>query len=158
AFAVGLVKLVFMGDTAVIGAMMNGTFDASKSATEFAIGLTGALTLWLGFMKIAEKSGLVNALARLVEPFFVRIFPEIPKVHAASGHIMMNISANMLGLDNAATPMGLKAMEEMQSLNPEKEKASNAQIMFLTLNASGLTIIPVSIMAARASSGALNPA
>lgn len=158
AFVAGLVKLIFFGDMEVFPAMMNATFDMSKTGFETSLYLTGVLTLWMGLMKIGEKGGMVNVLARLVAPLFVRIFPEVPKNHPAYGSIVMNLSANMLGLDNAATPMGLKAMKELQEVNPEKETASNAQIMFLVLNTSGLTIVPVTIMAYRAQWGASNPA
>jgi spore maturation protein SpmA len=157
-FAVALFKLIVLGDVEVFPKIINGTFESTESAVKLALGLIGALTLWLGLARISEKSGMINLLARFISPLFSKIFPEIPKNHPVSGHIMMNFSANMLGLDNAATPLGLKAMKDLQELNPDKEKASNAQIMFLTLNASGLTIVPVSIMAVRASSGAANPA
>ena len=155
---VGLVRLVFFGDTAIFTSMVNSTFDTAKSGFEIALGLTGALTLWLGVMKVGERGGAIGALARVARPFFRRLFPEVPADHAAHGSIIMNFAANMLGLDNAATPLGLKAMQELQDLNPDKETASNAQIMFLVLNTSGLTIIPVSIMVYRAQAGAANPA
>ncbi len=158
AFISGLVKLIFFGDMEVFPAMMNATFDMSKTGFETALYLTGVLTLWMGLMRVGEKGGMVNILARLVAPLFVRIFPEVPRNHPAYGSIIMNLSANMLGLDNAATPMGLKAMKELQEVNPQKDTASNAQIMFLVLNTSGLTIIPVTIMAYRAQWGAVNPA
>ncbi len=158
AFVTGLVKLVFFGDMEVFPAMMNATFDMSKTGFETSLYLTGVLTLWMGLMRIGEKGGMVNILARLVAPLFVRIFPDVPRNHPAYGSIIMNLSANMLGLDNAATPMGLKAMKELQEVNPNKDTASNAQIMFLVLNTSGLTIIPVTIMAYRAQWGAANPA
>ncbi len=158
AFITGLVKLIFFGDVDVFPEMMNATFDMSKTGFETALYLTGVLTLWMGLMRIGEKGGMINILAKLVAPLFVRIFPEIPRNHPAYGSIIMNLSANMLGLDNAATPMGLKAMKEMQEVNKDKESASNAQIMFLVLNTSGLTIIPVTIMAYRAQWGAVNPA
>ncbi|HSZ25990.1 MAG TPA: nucleoside recognition domain-containing protein [Cytophagaceae bacterium] len=157
-FVVALFKLIVLGDVEVFPAIINGTFESTGSAVKLALGLIGALTLWLGLARISEKSGMIQLLAKLIAPLFSRIFPDIPKNHPVAGHIMMNFSANMLGLDNAATPLGLKAMKDLQELNPDKEKASNAQIMFLTLNASGLTIVPVSIMAVRASSGAANPA
>jgi spore maturation protein SpmA len=157
-FAVALFKLIVLGDAEVFPHIVTGTFESSESAVKLALGLIGALTLWLGLARVAEKSGMINLLAKFIAPVFSKIFPEIPKNHPVAGHIMMNFSANMLGLDNAATPLGLKAMKDLQELNPDKEKASNSQIMFLTLNASGLTIIPVSIMAVRASSGATNPA
>jgi spore maturation protein SpmA len=154
---VGLVKLIG-GDTAVFSAMTQATFDSAKTGFEISIGLTGVLTLWLGLMKVGEAGGAIGVLARMVSPFFQRLFPEIPKDHPALGSIIMNFSANMLGLDNAATPLGLKAMNELQTLNPEKDTATNAQIMFLVLNTSGLTLIPISIMVYRAQLGAANPA
>ena len=157
AFVIALVKLVFFGDFDVFPAMMDSTFATSKTAFEISLGLTGVLTLWLGIMKIGEKGGVVNALARVLSPVFTKLFPEIPKGHPVTGSIFMNIAANMLGLDNAATPLGLKAMEQMQELNPKKDTASNAMIMFLVLNTSGLTLIPVSIMVYRAQMGAAQP-
>ena len=157
AFVVAAVRLVFMGDYEVFPAMMDSTFTSSKTAFEISIGLTGVLSLWLGIMKIGEKGGVVNVLARLLSPVFTRLFPDIPKGHPATGSIFMNIAANMLGLDNAATPLGLKAMEQMQELNTRKDTASNPMIMFLVLNTSGLTIIPVSIMTYRAQMGAAQP-
>lgn len=157
AFAVGLVRLVFMGDTEVFPAMIGSTFSSAKTAFEISLGLTGVLSLWLGVMKIGERGGVVNALARVLSPVFTRLFPDIPKGHPATGSIFMNIAANMLGLDNAATPLGLKAMEQLQSLNPRKDTATNPMIMFLVLNTSGLTIIPVSILVYRAQMGAAQP-
>lgn len=157
AFIIALIKLVFLGDTAVFPAVMDSTFASAKTAFEISLGLTGVLSLWLGIMKIGEKGGVVNALARVLSPVFVRLFPDIPKGHPVVGNIFMNISANMLGLDNAATPLGLKAMEGLQQLNPKKDTASNPMIMFLVLNTSGLTIIPVSIMVYRAQLGAAQP-
>jgi len=157
AFVVALVKLVFMGDMDVFPAMMNSTFDNAKTAFEISLGLTGVLSLWLGIMKIGEKGGVINAFSRLLSPVFVKLFPDIPKGHPATGSIFMNIAANMLGLDNAATPLGLKAMEQLQTLNPAKDTASNPMIMFLVLNTSGLTIIPVSILVYRAQMGAAQP-
>lgn len=154
---VGLFKLVFMGDVEALPAMMDSTFEMSTMAFEMTIGLTGTLTLWMGILKIGEDSGLVERLARFLSPVLTKLFPEIPKGHPALGSIFMNFSANMLGLDNAATPVGLKAMQELQSLNPNKDTASNSMIMFLVLNTSGLTIIPVSIMAYRAKGGAADP-
>ena len=154
---VGLFKLVFMGDVEALPAMMDSTFEMSNMAFEMTIGLTGTLTLWMGILKIGEDSGLVERLARFLRPVLTKLFPEIPKGHPALGSIFMNFSANMLGLDNAATPVGLKAMQELQSLNPNKDTASNSMIMFLVLNTSGLTIIPVSIMAYRAKGGAADP-
>ena len=157
AFVIAVVKLLFMGDFEVFPAMMDSTFASSKTAFEISIGLTGVLSLWLGIMKIGEKGGVVNALARLLSPVFVRLFPEIPKGHPVTGSIFMNIAANMLGLDNAATPLGLKAMEQLQDLNKKKDTATNSMIMFLVLNTSGLTLIPVSIMVYRAQMGAAQP-
>ena len=157
AFVVALMKLIFMGDTAVFPAMMNSTFEMSKTAFEISLGLTGVLSLWLGIMKIGERGGVVNALARMLSPVFTKLFPDIPKGHPVTGSIFMNISANMLGLDNAATPLGLKAMEQLQTLNEKKDIATNSMIMFLVLNTSGLTLIPVSIMAYRAQLGAAQP-
>lgn len=157
AFVVALMKLIFMGDTAVFPAMMNSTFEMSKTAFEISLGLTGVLSLWLGIMKIGERGGIVNALARMLSPVFTKLFPDIPKGHPVTGSIFMNISANMLGLDNAATPLGLKAMEQLQTLNEKKDTATNSMIMFLVLNTSGLTLIPVSIMAYRAQLGAAQP-
>ncbi len=157
AFVIALARLVFMGDFDVFPAMMNSTFDSSKTAFEISLGLTGVLSLWLGIMKIGEKGGMVNALARLLSPVFCKLFPDIPKGHPVTGSIFMNIAANMLGLDNAATPLGLKAMEQLQQLNPRKDTATNPMIMFLVLNTSGLTLIPVSIMVYRAQMGAAQP-
>ena len=157
AFVVALMKLIFMGDTAVFPAMMNSTFEMSKTAFEISLGLTGVLSLWLGIMKIGERGGVVNALARMLSPVFTKLFPDIPKGHPVTGSIFMNISANMLGLDNAATPLGLKAMEQLQALNEKKDTATNSMIMFLVLNTSGLTLIPVSIMAYRAQLGSAQP-
>ncbi len=154
---VALVKLIFMGDTTVFPALIDSTFSSSKSAFEISLGLTGVLSLWLGIMKIGERGGVVNALSRLLSPVFVRLFPDIPKGHPVTGSIFMNIAANMLGLDNAATPLGLKAMEQLQTLNPHKETATNPMIMFLVLNTSGLTLIPISIMVYRAQLGAAQP-
>ena len=157
AFVVALVRLVFFGDFDIFPAMMDSTFSSSKTAFEISIGLTGVLSLWLGVMKIGEKGGVVNVLARLLSPLFVRLFPDIPKGHPVTGSIFMNIAANMLGLDNAATPLGLKAMEQLQDINPRKDTASNPMIMFLVLNTSGLTLIPVSILVYRAQMGAAQP-
>ncbi len=154
---VAVVKLIG-GDTAVFAAMTQATFDSAKTAFDISIGLTGVLTLWLGLMKVGEAGGAIGFMARVVSPFFRRLFPEIPRDHPVLGSIIMNFSANMLGLDNAATPLGLKAMNELQTLNPDKETATNAQIMFLVLNTSGLTLIPISIMVYRAQLGAVNPA
>ncbi len=157
AFVVALLKLLFGGDTEVFPAMLNASFDMAKTGFELALYLTGVMSLWLGLMKIGEKGGMVSILSRLVGPFFSRLFPEIPRDHPATGSIIMNFSANILGLDNAATPLGLKAMKEMQELNPVKDTASNAQIMFLALNTSGLTVIPLSIILDRSVLGAANP-
>ena len=152
-----LVQTFFYGNVGVFADIINSTFDNSKTAFEISLGLTGVLSLWMGVMKIGEKGGAVNALSRILSPVFTRLFPDIPKGHPATGHIFMNIAANMLGLDNAATPLGLKAMESMQELNPKKDTATNPMIMFLVLNTSGLTIIPVSIMVYRAQMGAAQP-
>ena len=157
AFVIALVKLVFFGDFEVFPAMMDSTFSSSKTAFEISLGLTGVLALWLGIMKIGEKGGVVNILAKILSPLFTKLFPDIPKGHPVTGSIFMNIAANMLGLDNAATPLGLKAMEQMQELNPKKDTASNPMIMFLVLNTSGLTLIPISIMVYRAQMGAAQP-
>ncbi len=157
AFLIAVVKLVFLGDMDVFPAIMNSTFDAAKSAFEISLGLTGMLAFWLGMMKIGEKGGLINTLARLLSPVLVKLFPDIPKNHPAFGNMFMNMAANMLGLDNAATPLGLKAMESLQELNKKKDTASNPMIMFLVLNTSGLVIIPVSILAFRAKGGAAQP-
>ncbi|MFN3402522.1 MAG: nucleoside recognition domain-containing protein [Cytophagaceae bacterium] len=165
AFAVGIVKIILFysgfpeyGGMEVFPLMAKAAFDSAKVAViDIGLPMVGVITFFMGIMKIGELGGMVNILAKLIGPFFQRVFPEIPKNHPAQGHIMMNFAANMLGLDNAATPMGLKAMQEMQNLNPNKETASNAQIMFLVLNTSGLTIIPINIMAQRAALGAANP-
>ena len=157
AFLVALYRLLVEGDTEVFGAMIRSTFDMSKTGFEISLGLTGVLTLWMGIMKIGERGGAVGVMSRAISPFFRRLFPELPKDSPAHGSIMMNLAANMLGLDNAATPMGLKAMQQMQEVNLGKDTASNAQIMFLVLNTSGLTIVPVSIMVYRAQLGAANP-
>lgn len=157
AFVIALFRLVFMGDVEVFPAMMNSTFETSKTAFEISLGLTGVLSLWLGIMRVGEKGGVINMLSRLLSPVFVRLFPDIPKGHPVTGSIFMNLSANMLGLDNAATPLGLKAMEQLQQLNGKKDTATNPMIMFLVLNTSGLTLIPVSIMVYRAQLGAAQP-
>lgn len=157
AFVIGLVRLIFFGDVEVFPQMVNATFDMAKSGFEISLGLTGVLTLWMGIMKIGEKGGIVAVFSKLIGPFFNKLFPELGKEHPAHGSIMMNIAANMLNLDNAATPMGLQAMKEMQETNPNKSVASNAQIMFLVLNTSGLTLLPISIMVYRAQLGAVNP-
>lgn len=156
AFLIALIQL-FLGNTDVFPAIMNSTFDNAKTAFEISIGLTGVLSLWMGVMKVGEKGGLVNVIARWLSPLMVRLFPEIPAGHPVFGHIFMNFSANMLGLDNAATPLGLKAMEGMQELNKQKDTATNAMIMFLVLNTSGLTLIPVGVMTYRAVAGAAQP-
>ncbi|GHT73199.1 membrane protein [Bacteroidia bacterium] len=158
AFVIGICKIVLTGDLGIFTEMMNAAFAASKNGFEISLGLTGVLSLWLGFMKIGEKGGAVNFLARAGSPVFSRLFPEIPKGHPAIGSIFMNIAANMLNLDNAATPLGLKAMKEMQELNTKQDTATNPMIMFIVLNASGLTLIPVTIMVYRAQMGAANPA
>ena len=157
AFAIALGKLIFMGDTTVFPEIINSTFAQAKTAFEISLGLTGVLSLWMGIMKIGEKSGLIASLAKLLSPILCKIFPDVPKGHPAMGTMFMNFSANMLGIDNAATPIGLKAMEQLQKLNPKKDTASNPMIMFLVLNTSGLTLIPVSVLLYRAEMGAANP-
>ncbi len=157
AFLIAAGKLLFAGDASVFPAIMDSTFESAKNAFEISLGLTGVLSLWMGIMKIGERGGLVNLLARGLSPLFCKLFPDIPKNHPVIGNIFMNISANMLGLDNAATPLGLKAMEGLQELNPKKDTATNPMIMFLVLNTSGLTIIPVSILVYRAQLGAAQP-
>ncbi|MFT4171566.1 MAG: nucleoside recognition domain-containing protein [Rhodocyclaceae bacterium] len=158
AFAAALVQWLVFGDAEVFSRIVQDTFGMSKTAFEIALGLTGTLAFWLGIMKVGEKTGAIAFLARLVDPLFRRLFPGVPAGHPAAGSILMNISANLLGLDNAATPLGIKAMKELQSLNPQPDRATDAQVMFLVLNASGLTLIPVSIMTYRAQLGAANPA
>ena len=157
AFVVAAVRLVFMGDTGVFPAIINSTFDSAKTAFDISLGLTGVLSLWLGIMKIGELGGVINMFSRILSPLFSKLFPDIPKGHPVTGSIFMNLAANMLGLDNAATPLGLKAMEGLQELNTKKDTASNPMIMFLVLNTSGLTIIPISIMVYRAQLGAAQP-
>ena len=157
AFVVALIKLIFLGDTQIFSAMVASTFDMAKTGFEISLGLTGVMTLWLGLMRIGEKGGMINVFSRIMGPFFSKLFPEIPKNHPVNGSIMMNLAANMLGIDNAATPLGLKAMSQLQELNPKKDTASNSMIMFLVLNTSGLTLIPVSIMVYRAQMGAADP-
>jgi spore maturation protein SpmA len=157
AFVIGLIRLLFMGDTEIFPEMMNSTFDMAKVGFEISLYLTGVMTLWLGIMRVGEKGGVVRLMAKAVDPLFRRLFPDIPKDHPVTGSIMMNLAANMLGLDNAATPLGLKAMTQLQEINTEKKRASNAMIMFLVLNTSGLTIIPISIMVYRAQMGAADP-
>jgi len=158
AFVVACVQTVFFGNSQIFSEIMTAAFGSAKSGFEISLGLTGALSLWLGVMKIGERGGVLERLSRVVAPFFVRIFPEIPKGHPATTSIFMNLSATMLGLDNAATPMGLKAMKELQELNTDKDSASNSMILFLVLNTAGLTLIPISIMVYRAQMGAVNPA
>lgn len=157
AFVVAICQSVFAGNYDIWSAIMNSSFAAAKNAFDISIGLTGVLTLWLGLMKVGERAGLVAAFARLMSPLFSRLFPGIPKGHPALGSMFMNISANMLGLDNAATPLGLKAMQEMQELNPKKDTATDAMLMFLVLNTSGLTLVPIGVMTYRAQMGAANP-
>ncbi|WP_440965553.1 nucleoside recognition domain-containing protein [Massilia sp. GER05] len=157
-FVAALAQWIFLGDTEIFKRIIDGTFDAAKMGVmDIALPLAGVMTLWLGIMNIGEKAGAVGWLAKIISPFFSRIFPEVPKDHPATGHMVMNFSANLLGLDNAATPFGLKAMESLQTLNPNKDTASNAQIMFLVLHTSGLTLIPLAIMAQRAILGAKDP-
>lgn len=157
AFVIALCKLVFVGDIEVFPAIMNSTFETAKTAFEISLGLTGVLSLWMGIMKIGERGGLVNILAKGLAPIFNRIFPDIPKGHPVTGTMFMNVAANMLGLDNAATPMGLKAMQELQELNPQKDTATNPMIMFLVLNTSGLTLIPMSVLLYRTQLGSAQP-
>ncbi|WP_118195283.1 nucleoside recognition domain-containing protein [Albibacterium indicum] len=157
AFLVALFKLIFLGDVEIFQRIISGTFDSAKTAAEISLGLIGLMAFWLGIMKIGEKGGMIQLFARAVGPFFNKLFPEVPKNHPALGSVLMNFSANMLGLDNAATPLGLKAMKELQELNPKKDTATNAQIMFLVLNASSLTLLPISIMAYRKEAGAADP-
>ena len=157
AFVVAVGKLVIGGDTAVFTEIISASFASAKTGFEISLGLTGILSLWLGIMKIGEKGGVIQAFARLAAPVFSKLFPDIPRDHPVTGSIFMNLSANLLGLDNAATPMGLKAMQQLQELNPNKESASNSMVMFLCINASGLTLIPITIMMYRAQLGAANP-
>jgi spore maturation protein SpmA len=158
AFVVALVKLIFFGDINVFTEIMNASYDSAKTGFEISLGLTGVLSLWLGVMKIGERGGMIELFSRASAPLFSKLFPHIPENHPAFGSILMNVSANMLGLDNAATPFGLKAMKELQEINPKKDQASDPMIMFLVMNASGLTLIPVTIMVYRAQMGAANPA
>ncbi|MCQ2348397.1 MAG: hypothetical protein MJZ65_04325 [Paludibacteraceae bacterium] len=158
AFVMGCVQCFCFGNTEIFGAILNSTFDTAKTGFDISIGLTGVLSLWMGIMKIGEKGGVVSQMSRVVSPFFTRVFPELPKGHPAFGSMLMNISATMLGIDNAATPLGLQAMREMQETNTDKTKASNSMIMFLVLVTSGLTLVPVTIMTYRAQMGAANPA
>jgi spore maturation protein SpmA len=157
AFVVACIQFLFFGNTDVFSLIMNASFDSAKTGFEISLGLTGVLSFWLGIMKVGERGGVIRIFSKMVAPFFVKIFPDIPKDHPAMGSIFMNISANMLGLGNAATPLGLKAMKEMQELNTNKERASDSMIMFLVLNTAGLTLIPVSIMVYRAQLGAVHP-
>ncbi len=157
AFAIALFRLIFLGDTTVFPQIMDSTFSTAKTAFEISLGLTGVLSLWLGIMKIGEKGGIVDILARLLAPIFTKVFPDIPKGHPVAGTMFMNFAANTLGLDNAATPMGLKAMQELQELNPKKDTATNPMIMFLVLNTSGLTLIPMTVLAYRTQLGAAQP-
>ena len=157
AFVTALMRLVFLGDTQVFPEIINSTFNSSKTAFEISLGLTGVLSLWLGIMRIGEQGGVITLFSRLLGPLFSKLFPDIPKGHPVTGSIFMNLAANMLGLDNAATPLGLKAMEGLQELNSKKDTASNPMIMFLVLNTSGLTLIPISIMVYRAQLGATQP-
>jgi spore maturation protein SpmA len=157
AFAVALFRLIFLGDVEVFPKIGLSTFEMAKTGFEISIYLTGVMALWLGFMNIGERGGVVKSLSKVVGPFFQKLFPEIPRDHPSIGSMVMNITANMIGLDNAATPLGLKAMEELQTLNPKKDTASNAQIMFLVLNTSGLTILPINVMVFRAQLGAADP-
>ena len=157
AMVMGFSKLIFWQDTHILQNMMDALFESAKTGFELALFMTGIMALWMGFMKIGEDGGAIRVMSRLIQPLFTRLFPEIPKGHPAVGSMMLNFSANMLGLDNAATPAGLKAMQDLQTLNPDPKTATNAQIMFLVLNASGLTIIPVSILAARATNGSADP-
>lgn len=157
AFVVAFIQMIVYGNVQVFSDMLNATFDSAKTGFEISLGLTGVLSLWLGIMKVGERGGVVQAFSKVVSPFFEKIFPDLPKNHPAYGSMLMNVAANMLGLDNAATPLGLKAMKEMQEINPKKDTASNPMIMFLVLNTSGLTLIPVTIMVYRAQLGAANP-
>ncbi|PSL43726.1 spore maturation protein SpmA [Chitinophaga niastensis] len=158
AFVVAVFKSVFLQDTAIFGEIMNGMFSSAKSGAEISLGLAGIMTLWLGIMRIGEVAGMINRFSRMVNPFFSKLFPDVPKGHPAMGAMMMNFSATMLGLDNAATPLGLKAMKELQEINPQPEAASNPQIMFLVLNTAGVVLIPTSVIALRMAAGAANPA
>lgn len=157
AFAVACIQLFFFGNTDIFPAIIQSTFESSKTAFEISIGLTGVLSLWMGIMRIGEAGGVINMFSRILSPIFCKLFPDIPKGHPVTGSIFMNLAANMLGLDNAATPLGLKAMEGLQAINPKKDTASNPMIMFLVLNTSGLTLIPISIMVYRAQLGAAQP-
>ena len=158
AFVVALVQMIFFGNTAIFNDILQSIFGSAKSGFEISLGLTGILTFWMGILKVAEHGGAMNVLSRMVAPFFTRIYPDIPKEHPALSSIFLNMSANMLGLDNAATPMGLQAMQQMQELNPKKDTASNPMIMFLVLNTAGLVLVPMTVMMYRAQFGAVNPA
>jgi len=158
AFIVALIRLIFLHDTTVFSTLMTGMFDSAKTGAEISLGLAGIMTFWMGIMRIGEKAGMIGIFARAADPLFSRLFPQVPRQHPAMGSIVMNFSANMLGLDNAATPVGLKAMKELQEVNPTPDTATNAQIMFLVLNTAGMTIIPTSVMAMRLANGAANPA
>lgn len=158
AVVVGIVQFAVFGQSEVFSEILNSTFSSAKSGFEISLGLTGVLALWMGIMKIGERGGVINQFSRVVSPFFTRIFPELPKGHPAFGSMLMNLSATMLGIDNAATPLGLQAMQELQESNKQKDRASNSMIMFLVLVTSGLTLVPVSIMTYRAQLGAANPA
>ncbi|UYQ95224.1 hypothetical protein MKQ68_08960 [Chitinophaga horti] len=158
AFVVACIKVIVLGDVGLFSQVTSGMFDSAKTSVEIAIGLIGMMTMWLGIMRVGEKAGMIERFARAVSPFFSILFPGIPKKDPAMGSVMLNFSANMLGLDNAATPLGLKAMKELQEVNPDKETASDAQIMFLVLNTAGITLIPTSVMAMRLAQGAANPA
>ena len=158
AFIVALIRLIFLHDTTVFSTLMTGMFDSAKTGAEISLGLAGIMTFWMGIMRIGEKGGMIGIFARTVDPLFSRLFPQVPRKHPAMGSIVMNFSANMLGLDNAATPVGLKAMKELQEVNPTPDTATNAQIMFLVLNTAGMAIIPTSVMAMRLANGAANPA
>lgn len=158
AVLMGIVQMVFYGNPEIFNDILQSTFSSAKTGFEISLGLTGVLALWMGIMKIGEKGGVVQKMSRVVSPFFSRLFPDVPQGHASFGSMFMNLAATMLGIDNAATPMGLKAMKELQEINPDKTKASNPMIMFLVLVTSGLTIVPVSIMVYRAQMGAANPA
>ena len=156
-FLFALYETIFHGNIDIWTTIMTSSFDSAKTAFELSLGLTGVLSLWMGIMRIGEKGGVIQFFSRLVSPLFSRLFPGVPKNHPAMGSIFMNVSANMLGLDNAATPLGLKAMQQLQELNPKKDTATDAMLMFLILNASGLVLIPIGIMTYRASCGAANP-
>lgn len=158
AFVVALVQMIFFGNSAIFNEILQSIFGSAKSGFEISLGLTGILTFWMGILKVAEHGGAMNVLSRMVAPFFTRIYPDIPKEHPALSSIFLNMSANMLGLDNAATPMGLQAMQQMQELNPKKDTASNPMIMFLVLNTAGLVLVPMTVMMYRAQFGAVNPA